>query len=97
MGLMESTPLERWFPQPLARATAWKMPPTRCRMWTGSPARCMLVRREALVQVGLFDEGYFMYSEELDLCRRLRTAGWRVVHEPRATVVHYEARAADRC
>jgi GT2 family glycosyltransferase len=41
-------------------------------------------------QVGLFDERYFMYSEEIDLCRRLRAAGWRVRYEPRAEVVHVE-------
>ena len=37
----------------------------------------LLVRREILKQIGGFDEGYFMYSEELDLCRRIKEAGWR--------------------
>jgi len=50
---------------------------------------CLLVRREALEQVGLMDEGYFMYSEEVDYCRRLRDAGWRLYWVPRAEVVHY--------
>lgn len=51
---------------------------------------CLLVRREALERAGGFDEGYFMYSEELDLCARIRAAGWRVLYEPAATVVHHE-------
>jgi len=51
---------------------------------------CMLVRRSALEQVGLFDEGYYMYAEECDLCFRLRRAGYGVVYEPAAEVVHHE-------
>jgi len=51
---------------------------------------CLLARRAALRAVGGFDEGYFMYSEELDLCARLRAAGWRIAYEPAATVVHHE-------
>jgi len=51
---------------------------------------CLLGRRSALWAVGGFDEGFFMYSEELDLCARLRAAGWRIAYEPAATVVHHE-------
>ena len=54
-------------------------------------AAALLVRREALDEVGLFDEGFFLYSEETDLCRRLRTAGWRTQFFPSATVVHHES------
>jgi GT2 family glycosyltransferase len=50
---------------------------------------CMLLRRKALTQVGLLDEGYFMYVEELDLCHRLKQARWQVYHIPAAEVVHY--------
>lgn len=50
---------------------------------------CLLLRREALDQVGLLDEGYFMYSEEMDLCQRLRRAGWRLYWVPQAEVVHH--------
>ncbi|HET7011055.1 MAG TPA: glycosyltransferase family 2 protein [Anaerolineales bacterium] len=49
----------------------------------------LLVRAEALEQVGLLDEGYFMYTEEVDLCYRLRKAGWGVFWVPRSTVLHY--------
>ena len=51
---------------------------------------CLCVRAEAARQVGLFDERFFLYSEELDWCRRFRAAGWRVVYYPEAEVVHLE-------
>jgi GT2 family glycosyltransferase len=54
-------------------------------------AAALLVRREALDEVGLFDEGFFIYSEETDLCRRLRTDGWRTQFFPSVTVVHHES------
>jgi GT2 family glycosyltransferase len=51
----------------------------------------LFVRREALEQVGLFDEGFFIYSEEVDLQLRLRRAGWEVHYFPEVTVVHHES------
>lgn len=45
-------------------------------------ATAVLVRRSAFRQVDGFDEGYFLYGEDLDLCRRLRAAGWRLVALP---------------
>jgi GT2 family glycosyltransferase len=51
---------------------------------------CLCVRASAAAQVGFFDERFFMYSEELDWCRRFREAGWRVVYVPRAEVMHLE-------
>ena len=56
----------------------------------------LLVRREAIDQVGLLDEAYFMYSEELDWCRRIRDAGWRVVYLPAARIVHHEGKSSDQ-
>jgi N-acetylglucosaminyl-diphospho-decaprenol L-rhamnosyltransferase len=49
---------------------------------------CFLARRTALDAVGGFDEGYFLYEEDADLCRRLRRVGWHVLHTPRAEVRH---------
>lgn len=54
----------------------------------------LLLRAEAYEQVGGFDESFFMYSEELDLCRRLKAAGWSVVHLPAARLIHHEARSS---
>lgn len=48
----------------------------------------MLMRRSALHEVGLFDEGYWMYMEDLDLCFRFKRAGWTTWYEPSATAVH---------
>ncbi|MGI5836288.1 MAG: glycosyltransferase family 2 protein [Chloroflexota bacterium] len=50
---------------------------------------CLILRREALEQVGLLDEEYFIYSEEVDLCYRLRRQGWKVYWVPQAEVVHH--------
>ena len=50
---------------------------------------CLLLRREALDQVGLLDEAYFMYTEEVDLCYRLAQAGWELWWVPQAEVIHY--------
>jgi N-acetylglucosaminyl-diphospho-decaprenol L-rhamnosyltransferase len=51
-------------------------------------AACLLVRREATEEVGLFDERYFMFSEEVDWCYRFHQAGWSVVFFPEAEAVH---------
>lgn len=51
---------------------------------------CLCVRASAASTVGLFDERFFMYSEELDWCRRFRRAGWRVSYVPTAEVLHLE-------
>ena len=50
---------------------------------------CLLLRRKALDQVGSLDEDYFIYTEEVDLCHRLRQKGWKVYWVPKAVVVHY--------
>ncbi|MGC8797937.1 MAG: glycosyltransferase family 2 protein [candidate division WOR-3 bacterium] len=49
----------------------------------------MVFRRQAFTKVGGFDEGYFMFAEDLDICYRLRKDGWQVFLEPRAKVIHY--------
>lgn len=49
----------------------------------------LIVRRSVLDQVGLLDETYFIYSEEVDLCLRIQRAGWRLYWVPRSQVVHY--------
>jgi GT2 family glycosyltransferase len=50
----------------------------------------MLVRREAIDQVGLMDEEYFVFAEEADWCRRFRDAGWRCVFAPVARILHVD-------
>ena len=55
---------------------------------------CLLLRREALDEVGVLDEGYFMYTEEVDLCYRLGAAGWGCWWVPQAEVVHHGGASA---
>ena len=49
---------------------------------------CMLIRREAVDQVGPLDEAFFLFSEETDWCRRFTQAGWKVLFYPGAECVH---------
>lgn len=49
---------------------------------------CVLVRREVFDRIGLLDDGYFMYFEDVEFCHRALSAGWVVLHDPSARVVH---------
>lgn len=49
---------------------------------------CALIRREVIEQIGLMDEGYFMYREDNDYCQRARNAGWKILYWPSARIVH---------
>lgn len=64
----------------------WDHTSARAVDWLSGSA--MLLPRAALAHVGLFDEGFFFTAEDVDLCRRMWDAGWRVVYLPEATVVH---------
>jgi len=58
---------------------------------------CTVFRRAVLDGVGLYDaQNFFMYSEELDLCRRVKEAGWKIVYLPEAQVVHYVGKSSDQ-
>jgi N-acetylglucosaminyl-diphospho-decaprenol L-rhamnosyltransferase len=50
---------------------------------------CILIKHSVLDEIGLLDQDFFIYTEEIDLCRRIITAGWRVYWLPTATVIHY--------
>jgi len=55
----------------------------------------MQVRREAIAQIGLLDEAFFMYGEDLDWAYRIKTAGWKIMYHPQVRVKHVK-RAASR-
>lgn len=57
---------------------------------------CILVRRQVLKTVGGFDESFFMYSEELDWCKRIQLAGWTVAYLPDAKVIHHGGKSSDQ-
>ena len=92
----ESTLLQNWFPRNRwARAYSLADTPDDLVQdvdWV--VGACMLMRGEAIQQVGLLDEHFFMYSEELDWCRRIVAAGWRVVYFPQAVIIHYEGQSS---
>jgi GT2 family glycosyltransferase len=56
---------------------------------------CMIVRREAIGQVGLLDEDYFLFLEETDWCYRMKKAGWKVYHLPQTEVYHYQGKSTE--
>jgi len=56
----------------------------------------MVIRREVLDDVGGLDEGFFMYSEELDWCHRIGDAGWKIVYTPAAEIVHYGGKSSEQ-
>ncbi len=61
---------------------------TRRVDWAQSAA--LLVRRDAAEQVGWLDPAFFVYSDEVDFCKRLRDAGWHTLYVPRAAAIHHE-------
>ncbi len=81
-----------FFLEPLHRRATYDMAhwdPQIPRQVETIKGACLLLRRAALGQVGLLDEQYFMYTEEMDLCLRLLRAGWKLYWIPQAQVVHY--------
>lgn len=94
--LLESTQLQRFSPDnPVLRryyvADRSDDEPQDVDWLVGA---CLCVRASAAAEVGFFDERFFMYSEELDWCRRFGAAGWRVAYVPQAEVVHVEGASA---
>jgi hypothetical protein len=97
----------RSFPTPLGalahftRIGRWKKAPARLAQYRAPEVESgpvdavngafMLMRRKALDEVGLFDEGYWMYMEDLDLCYRFGQAGWITWYEPSVKVIHVKA------
>jgi N-acetylglucosaminyl-diphospho-decaprenol L-rhamnosyltransferase len=97
-AFLESTVLQQWFPRNrvLQRYYVQDKGDNEEQDTDWLVGACLLIRREAWQQVGPLDENLFMYSEELDWCRRAKMAGWRVVYVPWATVVHHEAQSSNQ-
>jgi len=92
------TPLAEWRQRRLVRGVKRRNPRALARVaaltqrdfepdWLSGS--CILARREALLAVGGFDEGFFLYEEDADLGLRLRRAGWRLLLTPGAEIVHH--------
>ena len=97
-GFFESTWLGRMWPRnPWVRRFHYRDWPddfTQDVDWLEGAA--LMVRRRTFQAVAGFDEAFFMYSEETDLCHRLHRAGWRVVYCPEARIVHYGGISSDQ-
>jgi N-acetylglucosaminyl-diphospho-decaprenol L-rhamnosyltransferase len=97
-AFLESTKLQQWFPRNRTLKRYYmldtKDDQTQQVDWVNGSA--MFVRREVYDQIGGFDEGFFMYSEELDWCYRAKRAGWLVAFLPAAQVTHYEGKSSEQ-
>lgn len=98
------TPLGEWRQRRLVRGVRARRPAALARaeqlgrsehepVWVSGA--CMMARRAALEAVGGFDEGFFLYEEDVDLCVRVRAAGWRILYAPRAEIVHHLGRSIE--
>jgi N-acetylglucosaminyl-diphospho-decaprenol L-rhamnosyltransferase len=97
-ALVESTVVQEWWPDNalLRRYYMADTPDDAIQPVDWVVGACLLVRREVYQQVGGLDEGFFMYSEEMDWCRRIRSAGWDVVYLPPVTVIHHEGKSSEQ-
>ncbi len=84
LGLHHLAPDASWAGEVITDPTVYRRSATPDWVSGG----CVLLRRTALEDAGGFDEGFFLYSEETDLFRRLRGRGWQAGYEPRATAYH---------
>ena len=90
--------LSRLFPKSprFGRYNLTYLPPDRVTEVDSVVGAFMLLRADALAQVGLLDEQYFMYAEDLDLCYRLKQQGWQVWYNAEVTVLHYKGRSSQQ-
>jgi N-acetylglucosaminyl-diphospho-decaprenol L-rhamnosyltransferase len=56
---------------------------------------CVLIRKEVFDKIGLLDDGYFMYFEDVEFCHRTTKAGWSILHTPAAKIVHLRGGSSD--
>jgi GT2 family glycosyltransferase len=97
-GLFRNTPLGKLFPN--NRYTRdylmadWSHDVERAVDWVSGCA--LMARREMIDEIGLLDEGFFMYCEDVDWCYRAGKAGWEVLYAPRATIIHEIGRSTDQ-
>lgn len=96
------SPVAEWRQRQLVRKAASERPDDRAaiaalvnqeRVVDWVSGACLLARRDAVVAAGLFDERYFMYEEDVDLCAALRQAGGHILFTPRSEVRHLRGRS----
>jgi GT2 family glycosyltransferase len=95
-GFFESTWLEGLAPRLLQRYHALDVPDHAIADVDWITGACIMIPRSVYERIGGLDEGYYMYSEELDWCRRIKDAGWRVTYFPQAQVVHHAGKSSEQ-
>lgn len=95
-GFCRASGLSSWFPKSraFARYNLTYLPEDETHEVDAVNGAFMFVRRPALEGVGLLDESFFMYGEDLDWCYRFKAAGWKVVYHPAAVTVHYKGKSS---
>jgi GT2 family glycosyltransferase/glycosyltransferase involved in cell wall biosynthesis len=97
-ALVESTPVQRWFSGSRLLRDFYMLdrPDEETQQVDWLSGAALMCRRETLMQVGLLDPGYFMFSEEVDLCKRVAAAGWDIAYLPEARIVHYGGQSTEQ-
>jgi N-acetylglucosaminyl-diphospho-decaprenol L-rhamnosyltransferase len=97
-AFLESTILQQWFPHSCVTRHYYiaDRPDNEIQEVDWVTGACLLVRREAIEEVGLLDKDFFMYSEELDWCRRAKERGWKTVYLPTARVIHHGGQSSEQ-
>ncbi len=96
-GIFESTWLQPLAPKSLLdNYYAEDLPDDQVSEVDWLVGACLMARREILQEVGSLDEAYFMYSEELDWCRRVKEAGWQIIYLPEAEVIHHVGKSSEQ-
>ena len=97
-AFLESTPLQQRFPRSSLLNEYYMLDcddqETQDVDWL--VGACLMMRRTTLEGVGLLDERFFMYSEEMDWCYRAKQLDWRVIYLPSAQVVHHEGKSSEQ-
>jgi len=90
--LLNKSLLRWWFPKKFPGKERDYPEPVEVDSVVGA---CMMVRREAVNQVGWLDEDYFLFLEETDWCFRMKRAGWKIYHCPQVAVTHLQGKSVE--
>jgi GT2 family glycosyltransferase len=94
----ESTVVQQWLPHLhlFARYTLADVPDDQPHQVDWLVGAALMAKQEVYQQIGGLDEGFFMYSEEVDWCQRAKNAGWQIWFDPAATIIHYEGKSSEQ-
>ncbi|MBA3470307.1 MAG: glycosyltransferase family 2 protein [Herpetosiphonaceae bacterium] len=98
VALYRMTGLSRFFPRSrrFGRYNLTYLDPDQATEVDSVVGAAMLVRTSVIREVGMFDEAFFMYGEDLDWCYRIKAYGWQVWYDPAVTILHYKRVSSTR-